>query len=179
MNALKQPQERQILSKLHLVHEVEQFELPGLPAEFTRRPAPTEYINLAQPLAELAPGIWVCGTPEWEMPTHVVCKLVSGKEPGTWTLEPEVAPGWVRMSDDIGEKLGMRGLSHMTLRRLMQAGFVEHSRPAPGCIFIKLESLREHFRRTHNDCAEPSSFWTAERRRNWQETCGAHSNLED
>ncbi len=171
--------EMKIRTKLRLVVEAEQFELPGLPDEFARRPAPTEYRSLAEPLAELAPGLWACGTPEWEMPTHAVCKLIPGEQPGTWKLEPEVAPGWVRMCEDIGEKLGIKGLSSMTMRRLMQAGFVEHARPAPGCIFIHLESLHAHFRATRNDCAEPSSFWTPERRRAWQETCGAGSNLED
>lgn len=165
-------------TKLHLVVEAEQYELPGMPEEFQRRPAPEQFKVLGDPLHELAPGLWACGTPEWEMPTHVVCKLIPCGD-GKWELQPEIAPGWVRMCEDIGEKLGVRGLSSMTMRRLMQAGFVEHARPAPGCIFIHLESLHEHFKRTRNDCAEPSSFWTPERRRAWQETCGAGSNLED
>lgn len=178
MQAMMTKQQEAVREKFRIV-TAEQFELPGLPEEFARPPAPADYRELGEPLHEVAPGVWACGTPEWEMPTHVICKLVPGAEPGTWILEPEAAPGWVRMADDLGDRLGIRGLSHMTLRRLMQAGFVEHARPAPGCIFIRLESLHEHFRATRDDCAQPSSFWTVERRRAWQETCGAGSNLED
>lgn len=176
MNATMTKQEQDVRGKLHLLHEAEQFELPGLPTEFTRAPAPAQFQVLGEPLHEIGPGIWVSGTPEWEMPTHVLCKLVAAGD-GLWRLQPEVAPGWVRMTDDIGAKLGIKGLSATTMRRLLQDGYIEHSRPAPHVIFINLESLHEHFRRTRNDCAEPSSFWTSERLEKWRQTCSLDSNL--
>lgn len=86
-------QEMKVRTKLRqVVTEAEQFELPGMPEEFERRPAPEQFRILGDPLYELAPGLWGCGTPEWEMPTHVVCKLIPCGD-GKWELEPEVAPG--------------------------------------------------------------------------------------
>lgn len=130
-----------------------------------RPPAP-ELRVLESPLAQMAPGVWVAGVPAFELPSHVLCRLVPGALPGTWTLEPEAYPGYVRMTDNIGERLGVIGLSATTMRRLMWAGFVEFVRLAPGCIHISIESLLDHFSRTANN----NEWWTPERLRVWRET---------
>jgi hypothetical protein len=156
-----------------------QLELPGMPAEYDRAPPTAElaYLSkLGKPLCEVAPGQWVCGTPQWEMPTHVVCRLVPAAEPGAWRLVPDEIPGWVRMTKDIGSRLGLIGLSEQTLRRLMH-DFVEHARISPGCIFVNLESLFAHFRATRNDLGKEASFWDARRLAQWRDTIGLESNL--
>lgn len=154
--------------------------LPELfPDLYSPAPPSGAMAALNAPLAQVAPGVWVSGLPEFEVPSHILCKLVPGPTPGTYTLEPEPYPGYVRVTDDIGKRLGVLGLSTTTLRRLMWGGFVDHIRAAPGCTFISIESLLEHFRRTGNDCEREKSYWTAKRREAWKVTCEGISNLED
>lgn len=162
----------------HYVH-AEDVDLPGIPDEFSHRPAPEDLKRLGKPLCEMGPGLWACGTPEWEMPTHITCKLLPGREPGSWMLEPERFPGWIRMGEDIGERLGILGLAPSTLRRLMQAGYIEHIRYSPWSIYLSIDSIKDHMRATMNDCARETSFWTKDRMRAWRETIGIASNLED
>jgi hypothetical protein len=157
----------------------QQMDLPGMPEKYERAPAPADlaYLSkLGKPLCEVAPGQWVCGTPQWEMPTHVVCRLVPAEAPGTWRLVPDEIPGWVRMSKDIGPRLGLIGFSETTLRRLLY-DYVEHARPAPGCIFVNLESLFAHFRNTRNDLGKEASFWNPRRLAQWRDTIARESNL--
>ncbi len=152
--------------------------LPGLPDDvIDPPPAPVDH-EPGQPLHEIAPGLFASGLPEWEMPSHCVCRLVPGPHPGTWVMEPIHNPGWIRMCGDIGEKLGMRGLAHMSVRRLIQGGYIDHIRLHPNGIFISLESLLNHLRATRMDCTREQSFWTPERIARWRETLGSHSNLE-
>lgn len=141
-------------------------------------PPPADMAAANAELSQIAPGVWVSGVPEFETPSHVICKLVPGKTPGTYTLEPEPYPGYVRMTDDIGDRLGVIGLSNSTLRRLMWAGFVEHIRAAPGCLFISIESLLSHFRATKNDLGREVSFWNRGRREKWKETYEPVSNID-
>lgn len=129
-------------------------------------------------LSQVAPGVWVSGLPIFETPSHVLCRLVPLKEDaGKYTLEPEAYPGYVRMSDDIGRRLGVIGLSKTTMYRLLWSGLVDHIRPAPGCLLISIESLLEHFRATANDCAREETYWTPVRLRLWKSVCEAVSNL--
>jgi hypothetical protein len=145
------------------------------------RPPSGELKALDTPLYQIAPGVWVSGMPAFEMPSHVLCRIVPvSASPGQFTLAPEGSyPGYVRMSDDLGERLGILGLSSTTMRRLLAAGFVDHIRPAPGCIFISIESLLAHFARTANDCEQDASYWTAKRREAWKETFESTNNFED
>lgn len=156
--------------------EFREFLFPDL--EDTLAPPSGELEASGKPLSEIAPGVWVTGMPEFDVPSHVLCRLVPGKEPGTYVLEPEPHPGWVRMVDGIGKRLGVYGLSDTTFRRLLWAGLIEHARLAPGVIFVSIESLLEHFRRTRNDCARDKSYWTAERREKWRQVTEAGTNLE-
>lgn len=152
--------------------------------EFQAAPPREEIERIAaengQRLSEIAPGVWVAGMPEFEIPSHVICRLVPVPEkPGTYTLTPEPYPGFVRMSDDIGKRLGVIGLSVTTMRRLLWGDYVEHIRPAPDCIFISIESLLDHFRRTRNDCARETSFWNRSRRDHWRSICECSNKTED
>ena len=143
----------------------------------TLRPPPGDMAALGA-LSQIAPGVWVSGLPAFETPSHVLCRLVPVPgEVGKYTFEPEGPyPGYFRMSDDIGRRLGVIGLSATTMHRLMWSGLVDHIRPAPGCIFISIESLLEHFRATANDCEQEQSYWTAKRRALWKSTCEGVSN---
>ena len=157
--------------------------LPGGTAELfpdlvSLGPPPAALAAASAELSQVAPGVWVSGMPEFETPSHVLCKLVPGEIPGTYILQPEPYPGYVRMGDDIGKRLGVIGLADTTLRRLMWAGFVEHIRAAPGCLFISIESLLAHFRRTRNDLGREVSYWTRERREKWKETYEPVSNFD-
>ena len=145
---------------------------PDLP--MTTAPPPSEMLASGAPMSEISPGVWVSGMPEFLTPSHVLCRLVPSG-PGTYTLAPEPYPGYVRMTEDIGKRLGIVGLSETTLRRLMWGGFVEHFLGAPGCTYISIESLLEHIRRTRNDHAKESGFWTAKRRLDWKATCAGRA----
>lgn len=151
---------------------------PEFPSSYA--PPSGQLKALEKPLHEVAPGVWAGGMPVFEMPSHVICRIVPiAGQPGAFTLQPDSSyPGYIRMTDDIGKRLGVIGLSATTMRRLLWAGFVDHIRTAPGCIYISLESLLEHFKRTENDCARERSYWTAERVETWRATLEGESNLE-
>lgn len=151
---------------------------PEFPA--TLRPPSGEQLAMDAPLSQVAPGVWVSGLPAFDVPTHVLCRLVPvAGEPGKFTFEPDGPyPGYVRMTDDIGTRLGVIGLNATSMRRLLWGGYVDHIRPHPGGIFISIESLLEHFRRTANDCEKEQSFWTKDRRDAWRATCEGLANLE-
>jgi len=136
----------------------------------TLRPPSGELKALDAPLHEVAPGVWMSGLPAFDVPSHVLCKIVPVPgSPGQFSLEPESCyPGYVRMSDDIGQRLGVIGLAATTLRRLLALGYVDHIRPHPNGIFISIESLMEHFKRTSNDCEHAASYWTPARCEEWR-----------
>lgn len=148
-------------------HTAEMF--PEL--ESTTAPPPADMAAAGEPMSEISPGVWVSGMPEFETPSHVLCRLIPGEAPGTYQLQPEPYPGYIRMTDDIGARLGVIGLSCTTLRRLMWAGLLEHVMAGPACTYISIESLLEHFRRTRNDHARSESYWTPQRIEAWKATC--------
>lgn len=142
-------------------------------------PPPGDMEAAGGTLSEVAPGVWASGMPELETPSHILCRLVPAEAAGTYTLEPEPWPGFVRMQDQFGKKIGVLGLSDTTMRRLLAAGFVEHMRPAIGGIFVSIESLLAHFRRTRNDLSREHSWWTKDRRELWRTVIEGNCNLED
>ena len=88
------------------------------PDLYSPAPPAAEVAAAPGPLSEIAPGVWVSGVPEWETPSHVLCRLVPLEAPDCYRLEPEGAfPGWIRMTEDIGQRLNIVGLSETTLRR--------------------------------------------------------------
>jgi hypothetical protein len=149
------------------------------PDLFCPAPPPADLTAAGEKMHQVAPGIWATSLPEFETPSHILCRLVPAATPGTFTLQPEPYPGYVRMQTDVGRKLGVFGLSDTTMRRLLAIGFVEHMRPAIGCILISIESLLEHFRRTRNDLTKDHSWWTKERRELWRQVIEGGCNLED
>lgn len=139
--------------------------------EFATSPPPADLLAMHGEMSEISPGVWVSGMPEFRTPSHILCRLVPADEPGTYTLEPEPHPGYIRMTEDIGARLGIIGLSETTLRRLLWGGFIDHFLGGPGCTYISIESLLDHIRATRNDSAREVSFWTARRRLEWKATC--------
>lgn len=139
--------------------------------EFASAPPPAAIAAAGGEMSEISPGVWVSGMPEFETPSHILCRLVPAAEPGTYRLEPEPYPGYIRMTEDIGARLGIIGLSETTMRRLMWIGYVDHFISSPGCTYISIESLLAHIRATRNDAARETSFWTAKRRLEWKATC--------
>lgn len=139
--------------------------------EYSSAPPPAAMVAAGGAMSEISPGVWVSGMPEFETPSHILCRLVPGESPGTYTLEPEPHPGYIRMTEDIGARLGIIGLSETTLRRLLWGGFIDHFLGGPGCTYISIESLLSHIRATRNDHAKETSFWNAKRRLAWKATC--------
>jgi len=150
---------------------------PEFPPTFA--PPSGELMALEAPLHEIAPGVWASGIPAFDLPTHVLCKIVPvADSPGQFTLMPEDSyPGYVRMTDDIGHRLGIIGLAASTLRRLLGLGYVDHFRGHPNGIYISIESLLEHFKRTANDCEKEQSYWTPQRLAEWREFIESTNNV--
>lgn len=146
--------------------------LEMFPELYSPAPPPAAMAASGAAMSEIAPGVWVSGAPEWQTPSHIICRVVpSADSPGQYTLVPEgPSPAWIRMTEDVGLRLGVVGLSETTLRRLLWGGYVEHFLGAPGCIYISIESFLDHIRKTRNDQAREISFWTPERRLNWKST---------
>lgn len=161
-------------------HKLPEFPSSLFP-EFEPKPRPPSgELKALGALSQLAPGVWVSGMPAFDTPSHVLCRLVPGDIPGTFTLEPDGPyPGYVRMTDDIGKRLGVIGLNETLMRRLLWGKLVDHVRLAPGSIFISIESLLEHFKRTANDGANEKSWWTPERIARWRETYEPVNSLEE
>lgn len=154
-------------------------EMDLFPDLYSPAPPDAKIEALGGTMHEIAPGIWASSLPEFEVPSHVLCRLVPGEQPGTYVLEPETHPGYIRMTGDIGTRLGILGLTETTLRRLLYGGFVDCVRPAPGTIMISIESLLEHWQRTRNDLANEKSYWNLQRRKLWKTAIEAPCNLED
>lgn len=144
--------------------------------DFASAPPPAAMAASGGAMSEVSPGVWVSGMPEFETPSHILCRLIPADAPGTYRLEPEPYPGYIRMTEDIGARLGIIGLSETTVRRLMWGGFVDHFVGSPGCTYISLESLANHLLATRNDAAREVSFWTRRRRLAWKATCDGGAN---
>ena len=143
---------------------------PDLP--MTTAPAPAALVASGAEMSEISPGVWITAMPEWQIPSHVISRVAPiPHEPGKFHLIPEEPLGYIRMTEDIGQRLNIHGLSETTLRRLMWAGLIDHFLGAPGCTYISIESLLSHIRATRNDHASQISFWTPQRRADWKATC--------
>lgn len=68
---------------------------------------------------------------------------------------------WVRLTDDLPERLGL-DMDSDTLRVLCYAGFVKASRPSPFVTLLDVQSLLDHLEATTGDNA--ATWWTEERR---------------
>ncbi len=122
-------------------------------------------------MSEVAPGQLASHLDVWELPSYVMSKLVPAGD-GTYKLEmADEWFGWIPITE-IRSKLGIKGMSLDTIRRLCVAGMIEHCQPTPQIFLIKIDSLVEHLERTKNVKAKEESWWTDQRRQLWRTTCG-------
>lgn len=117
----------------------------------TGKPAATQ-------LVEAAPGVFVAPTvaPE-DVPRYGICKLMRQPDGSYIPVLKQYSPH-VRMDSNALGNAGLNALSRRTLYRLIAAGFVAHSRPAPNLIMVDLASLAEHLEKTKDP-----EFWTSAR----------------
>ena len=103
---------------------------------------------------EVVPGKSVMPAPEdLDLPKVA---LVSWQKIGPSEYRPVVRihERWVRLTQDLPEKLGM-GIDYKTLMRLIKAGFIASRRPGPNTTVIDIESWFSHLLAT----SDPE-FWS-------------------
>lgn len=124
-------------------------------------------------LSEIAPGKFVTipETPEAMVPRLALCTLKPIGD-GKYELIPINPPGYAKLTQANIDALGFKGLTTNTLRRLMQAGFVEHIHPSPAIYMFSLAGLFAHVNRSRNAYLTEESWWSEERLTRWRETCG-------
>jgi hypothetical protein len=119
-------------------------------------------------LIEVAPGQWTAPAIEPDdVPRYGIVRMMRQTD-GRYLPVLKHYGQYVRMSRDLPEQLGFRGLSSMTLYRLCSAGFVCSSKPGPGVILVDVLSLAEHI-----EAARDPEFWTPERRKCWSDACAS------
>jgi hypothetical protein len=106
-------------------------------------------------MTEAAPNRWVQqDLAISEPPAEVVfCDVVASGD-GTCRLVPRSWEKLVRLTPQLSLQLGL-GRSTLTLRRLIQSGFVDGARVAPFVYTLNLSSYFSHLKR----CAENLDFW--------------------
>ncbi len=120
--------------------------------------------SAATPMVEIAPGQWTAGDihPD-DVPRYGLVRMMRQID-GRYLPVLKQHSQYVRMSHDLPELLGLKGLSPKTLYRIIAAGFVASARPAPNVILVDLLSLTEHVQ-----AARDPEFWTDPRRRRWSD----------
>lgn len=138
------------------------------------QPRSASMINLATGqeaktrLIEAAPGQWTAETVDpADVPRFGIVRMMRQPD-GRYIPVLKHYGQYVRMSRELPESLGFRGLSSMTLYRLCAAGFVACSRPGPGVILVDILSLAEHI-----EAARDPEFWTHARRQRWSDACAS------
>lgn len=117
-------------------------------------------------LSQVAPGEYAAAEihPD-DVPRYGIVRLMRQAD-GTYVPVLRNHGQYIRISEDLPEKLGLKGIAFKTLYRLVAAGFVACSRPAPNVILVDVLSLSEHLQATRD-----TEFWTPERRRIWSDAC--------
>ena len=119
-------------------------------------------------LIEVAPGQWTAESIDpADVPRYGIVRMMRQPD-GRYIPVLKHYGQFQRCTRELPEELGFRGLTYQTLYRLIAAGFVASSRPAPGVVLIDILSLAEHL-----EAARDSEFWTAERRAIWRDACAA------
>jgi hypothetical protein len=108
---------------------------------------------------EAAPGERCVWLRDEQIPRRVGVFTWQRLGDGTYAPLVRVYDTLVRLSDV--KKHGIL-IPWDTLRRLTTGGFVKYTQPAPGSIFICMDSLIEHL-----TAAEDPEFWTPERLRRY------------
>jgi len=117
-------------------------------------------------LVEIAPGQWAVGNIHPDDVPRVGLVRLMRQVDGTYLPVLKLHSQYVRMTRDLGENVGLHGLSWKSLYRLIGAGFVESSRPTPNVILVDLVSLAAHV-----EAARDPEFWTPQRRAIWSQAC--------
>lgn len=122
-------------------------------------------------MSEVAPGQFAAHVEVWDLPSYVLSKYVPIGD-GNYRLE--VVDEWAGFIPvgDIRKKLGIKGMSEQTVRRLCIAGMVEYCQPTPQSYLIKIDSLVAHMERTKNTHTRVEPYWSSQRRQLWKTTCG-------
>ncbi len=117
-------------------------------------------------LSEVAPGQWAAQTihPD-DVPRYGLVRMMRQAD-GTYLPILKHHSQYVRMTRELPEQLGLKDLPSRTLYRIIAAGFVAHSRPAPNVILVDLVSLTEHVQ-----AARDPEFWTPMRRKQYSDAC--------
>jgi hypothetical protein len=122
-------------------------------------------------MSEIAPGMYATHLEIWELPNYVLSKYVPNGD-DTYRLEPvDEWAGYLPIGD-LKKKLGITGISEMTIRRLCIAELIEYCQPTPQIHLIKIDSLVRHLKRTTNTHSRETPFWDPQRRQLWKTTCG-------
>lgn len=117
-------------------------------------------------LVEVAPGQWAAAEihPD-DVPRVGIVRLMRQGD-GSYVPILKLSSQYVRMSRELGETVGLHGLSWKSLYRLIGAGFVASSKPTPNVILVDLVSLAAHV-----ESARDPEFWTPARRAQWSQAC--------
>lgn len=110
-------------------------------------------------MIQIAPGKFRPHSPD-EIPPEVVITDVIQDNDGTYHLAPRDWEHMTRVTSKLCQLMGL-GKSSMTLRRLINSGFVDGARIAPQFYLVNLTSWTNHVKR----CAEDPFFWDEPKRR--------------
>lgn len=133
---------------------------------------PPTLINLsngqpaATPLVQIAPGQWAVGNIHPDDVHRYGLVRMMRQTDGRYIPVLKQYTQYIRVTRELPEQLGLKGLSPKTLYRIIAAGFVASSRPAPNVILVNLFSLAEHV-----ENARDPEFWTREKRKRWSDAC--------
>lgn len=124
--------------------------------------ASDEILEQAELLAEIHPGVFRPLVQRVDIPRYIVSEVVSNGD-GTYRVEPITEfQGWMKAADVEAEP-NLPNISGVTLRRLIQAGFIDGAQITPGIWYLKLDSLFAHIERT--TCASMDESWWTDARR--------------
>lgn len=124
-------------------------------------------------LTQIEPGKWIAGDihPD-DVPRYGIVRMMRQAD-GTYLPILRQHSQYVRMCAELPEQLGLKDLPVRTLYRIINAGFVEISRPAPNVILVDLVSLADHIH-----AARDPEFWTPMRRKQYQDAIQESSSME-
>jgi hypothetical protein len=115
-------------------------------------------------LVEIAPGHYAAPTVHpADVPRFGLVKLMRQTD-GTYLPMLRHHGQWRRCGEDLLKDTGLEAMSYRTFYRLVNAGFVKQTRPAPNVILVDLGSLVDHI-----EAAGDPEFWTPERRKRFMQ----------
>jgi hypothetical protein len=115
-------------------------------------------------LIEVTPGQWIASHVHPDDVPRIGLVRLMRQADGSYIPVLKAQSQLVRMTRDLGENVGLHGLSWKSLYRLIGSGFVQSSRPTPNVILVDLASLFAHV-----EAARDPEFWTPQRRAIWSQ----------